>query len=129
MNDAEQIRNLLNVRIEALSRHDAVAANEMLDAAIVAFELAGPLQVPAAQATDPSATQAWLDGFIEGPEVTLEELAIHAEGSTAFCHSLNRLRGRPADGQEVDVMMRSTLGLRKRHGSWKIVHAHTSLPR
>lgn len=98
MNDAEQIRKLIETRIGAMARHDAAAANEVLDAEVVAFELAGPLQVPAAQATDASAIQAWLDGFVEGPEVSFEELAIHADGSVAFCHSLNRLRGRRADG-------------------------------
>jgi ketosteroid isomerase-like protein len=61
--------------------------------------------------------------------VTMEELAIQADGSVAFCHSLNRLQGTRTDGQEVDVTMRSTLGLRKKNGEWKIVHGHTSFPR
>jgi ketosteroid isomerase-like protein len=59
----------------------------------------------------------------------MEELSIHAEGAVAFCHSLNHLQGRRTDGQEIDVRMRSTLGLRKLDGEWKIVHGHTSLSR
>jgi ketosteroid isomerase-like protein len=129
MTDIEEIRALLNKRIDALQRRDAAAANSALDSHVVAFELAGPLQVPPAQATDSAATQAWLDGFDAGPTVTMEELAIYADGSLALCHSLNRLEGRRVDGQGIDVVMRSTLGFRKVAGEWKIIHAHTSLPR
>jgi ketosteroid isomerase-like protein len=96
---------------------------------MVAFEVAGPLQTPSTQATDDNLTQAWLDSFEDGPKVTMEELSIHAEGAVAFCHSLNHLQGRRTDGQEIDVRMRSTLGLRKLDGEWKIVHGHTSLSR
>jgi len=129
MTDMDEIRKLLNSRIDALRRRDAASANEILDRGVVAFEVAGPLQIRAAQATDTALTQAWLDSFDEGPRVTMDELAIHAEGSVAFCHSLNRLQGRRTDGQEIDVTMRSTLGLLKQDGHWKIVHAHTSFPR
>lgn len=129
MSDEDAIRALLERRTEALARRDAAAANAMLDRRMVAFEVAGPLQVPAADATDNALTQAWLDSFEEGPSVLLEELSIHEDGTVAFCHSLNRLEGRRTDGQEVDVTMRSTLGLRKIDGEWKIIHGHTSLPR
>jgi ketosteroid isomerase-like protein len=129
MTDTDEIRALLNRRVDALRRRDAASANDSLSRHVVAFEVAGPLQVPSAQATDIALTQAWLDSFDEGPSVTIEELAIHAEGTVAFCHSLNRLQGRRTDGQEIDVTMRSTLGLLKQDGEWKIIHGHTSFPR
>lgn len=129
MSDTDEIRALIEMRIEALHRRDAGTANTCLAADIIAFEVAGPLQLTSAQATDNAQTQAWLDSFEEGPRVSLEELAIYADGAVGFCHSLNRLQGQRAGGQEVDVTMRSTLGLRKFHGEWKVVHAHTSLPR
>ena len=129
MTDTDEIRALLNMRIDALRRRDAASANTVLDRHLVAFEVAGPLQLPSAQATDVALTQAWLDSFDDGPTVTMEELTIHAEGAIAFCHSLNRLQGRRIDGQEIDVTMRSTIGLLKRDGQWKITHGHTSFPR
>ena len=86
-------------------------------------------RIPPEQATDNALTQAWLDTFDEGPRVTMEQLSIHADGSVAFCYSLNRLQGTRTDGQELNLTMRSTLGLRKLNGQWKIVHGHTSLPR
>jgi len=129
MSHADEIKAIIERRIEALRRRDAAAANAALDKELVAFEVAGPLRLPAEQATDAATTQAWLDSFDEGPIVTMEELTICADAEVAFCHSLNRIQGRRVDGQSVDVMMRSTLGLRKREGEWKIVHGHTSIPR
>lgn len=129
MSDVDEIRALLELRIDALRRRDAVAANQLLDRRLVAFEVAGPLELPSKAATDIAQTQAWLDSFEDGPRITMEKLIIHAEGSTAFCHSLNRLQGCRKNGEWVDVTMRSTLGLLKRNGQWKIVHGHTSFPR
>jgi len=126
MSHADEIKAIIERRIEALRRRDAAAANAALDKELVAFEVAGPLRL---QATDAATTQAWLDSFDEGPIVTMEELTICADAEVAFCHSLNRIQGRRVDGQSVDVMMRSTLGFRKREGEWKIVHGHTSVPR
>lgn len=128
MSATEEVRALLEQRIEALRLHDAGSANASLDPAIVAYEVSGPLQNPSEQAREPSATQLWLDSFEEGPFVTMENLAIHADGDVAFCHSLNRLCGRNRQGQEIDVTMRSTLGLRRTSAGWSIVHGHTSLP-
>lgn len=129
MNDTGEIERLLQTRIAALARKDAASANAVLDKNIVAFELAGPLQLPSAKATDDGLAQAWLNSFDTGPEVTIRELSIHSDGDVAFCHSLNHLRGRRNDGKEIDLTMRSTLGLRRVGGEWKIIHAHTSLPR
>lgn len=129
MSAADEIRSLLDARIEALRNRDAASANALLDRHIVAFELAGPLQLPPAQATDNGLTQAWLDSFSEGPNITMEQLSIHADDEVAFCHSLNRIQGHRRDGQQVDVTMRSTLGMRKVRGEWMIIHGHTSLPR
>jgi ketosteroid isomerase-like protein len=111
-----------------MSAKDAPAAVAMLAPDLVAFELVGPLRLSAAQATDAAAMQAWLDSW-EGPvETEIRDLQIHVCGDVAFCHSLNRLRATRRGGQPVDFWMRSTLGLRKRDGEWKIVHGHTSVP-
>lgn len=129
MNDTGEIERLLKERIASLANKDAACANAVLDQGIVAFELAGPLQITSAEATDDKIAQAWLDGFKTGPQITIHELSIHRDGDVAFAHSLNHLCGRRSDGKEIDLTMRSTLGFRRVSGKWKIIHAHTSLPR
>ena len=129
MTAEEEIKQLLVKRVEGMLLHDAASANANLDAAIVAFEVAGPLQIPSEQVRDQGSTQLWLDSFEDGPFVTMKELTVHAEKSVAFCHSLNRLRGHTKDGKAIDLTMRSTLGFRKTQAIWTVVHAHTSFPR
>ena len=129
MSDTEAVRRAVERRVEAIAAKDAAAAVAVLDPKIVAFEVAGPLQIAAEEATDVAATQAWLDSFVGRPSIEIRDLAIRAEGNIAFCHSLNRLKGRMAGGREIDIEMRSTLCFRKKEGEWMIVHAHTSVPR
>ncbi|HVQ08110.1 MAG TPA: nuclear transport factor 2 family protein [Allosphingosinicella sp.] len=128
MDDEHLIRGVIETRIAAMSAKDAPAAVAMLAPDLVAFELTGPLRIAAPQATDASILQSWLDSW-EGPvETEIRDLQIHVAGDVAFCHSLNRLRATRRGGHTVDFWMRSTLGLRKRDGEWKIVHGHTSAP-
>lgn len=128
MDDEQLIRSLINKRIAAMSTGDAAAATAVLAPDLVVFELVGPLQISAAQAADVAAMQAWLDSW-DGPiETDVSGLQIHVSGDVAFCHSLNRLRATRRGGPAVDFWMRSTLGLRKLGGEWKIVHGHTSVP-
>lgn len=127
MNDEDLIRGVIEARVAAMHAKDAVRAVAVLAPDLVAFELAGPLQVPAAQATDAAAMQAWLESW-DGPvETEIHGLHTHVSGDVAFCHSLNHLRG-TRGGQATEFWMRSTLGLRKRGGEWTIVHGHTSVP-
>jgi ketosteroid isomerase-like protein len=128
MDDEQAIRGVIEARIAAMAAGDAPAAAAVLASDLVAFELTGPLRVPAAAATDAAALQAWLDSF-DGPiETEISDLDIHVAGEVAFCHSLNRLRATRRGGGPVDFWMRSTLGLRKQGGEWTIVHGHTSVP-
>jgi len=128
MDSEAEIRKLLARRMQSLEQGNAAEANAVLDSQLVAFEVAGPLQITGLEATDSRATQMWLDSFDEGPFVTMDELAVFVDGDTAFCHSLNNLRGL-RNGQKLDLTLRSTLGLRKNARTWKIIHSHTSLPR
>ena len=128
MSDEQAIRAVIDARIDALRRKDAAAATATLSADVVAFEMAPPLQLGAAEARSVEGLQAWLDGW-DGPvETEVSDLRIHVAGDVAFCHSLNRLRGTKPGGGQVDMWMRSTLGFRKTGGEWKIVHGHTSVP-
>lgn len=128
MDDEHLIRDVMEKRVAAIAARDAPAAMAVLAPDLVVFELAGPLRISAAQATDVEAMQAWLDSW-DGPiETEVSSLEIHVSGDVAFCHSLNRLRATRWGGQAVDFWMRSTLGLRRRDGEWKVVHGHTSVP-
>jgi ketosteroid isomerase-like protein len=128
MNDERLIRALIEARVAAMAAGHGAAAVADLSPELVAFELAGPLVVPASVAASAEAAQTWLDSWESRPETEMRDLAIHVSGDVAFCHSLNRLKGLRKDGKAVDFWMRSTLGLRRIDGEWRIVHGHSSVP-
>jgi hypothetical protein len=43
-------------------------------------------------------------------------------------HALERLSGKLKNGQQSDVWLRATSGIRKMNGKWLIVHDHISVP-
>lgn len=126
--DEERIREVLEDRAAATKARDARRFLSHTTPDLVEFSLAPPLQYQGPQARDPQAIEAWYATW-QGPvEVTLTQLEITVGGDVAFCHSINRMRGTKADGFEVELWSRATVGLRRIDGTWKITHAHDSVP-
>jgi ketosteroid isomerase-like protein len=123
----EQIRALIEERIAAVRGKDAARAIATLADDVVAFELAPPLAVNADKARDQGSFEKWLAGF-ETIDVEVRDLKIETGGDVGFARALHHLTGTRPDGRKVSLWVRSTLGLRREDGAWKIAHAHTSVP-
>lgn len=128
MTEEAAIRALIDERVAAMRNKDVDRAIATLAPDVVAFELAPPLGLGPTEAREHPGLEAWLAVW-DGPVVIeVRDLAIAVGGNVAWCHSLNRLAGTRVDGRVVDMWMRSTLGLRKLDGRWRIAHGHTSVP-
>jgi ketosteroid isomerase-like protein len=126
--DEERIREVLEDRVAATKARDARRFLSHTTPDLVEFSLAPPLQYTGPQARNPQAIEAWYATW-QGPvEVTLTQVEITVGGDVAFCHSINRMHGTKADGFEVELWSRATVGLRRIDGAWKITHAHDSVP-
>jgi ketosteroid isomerase-like protein len=122
------IRALIEERCAAMRAKDAARAAATLADDAVAFELTPPLALGPEAARDEAALAAWLAGW-DGPVgIEIRDLHVEASGEVGWSRSLNRLHGRLKGGREIDMWMRSTLGLRKVDGGWKIAHGHSSVP-
>jgi PhnB protein len=77
---------------------------------------------------DPAGLQWWLSTWDGELSVELADLTITVGGDVAFCHYLEHIRGTRTDGEDQDMLTRSTLGLRKIGDAWKITHEHNSAP-
>lgn len=128
MDASQEIWSIIDRRIAAMRDKDAVAAIGLLAADIVAFEMVPPLAIAGKAVRDRDAMEGWFASW-DGPiEIEIRDPVIHVDGCIGFSHSLNRLKGTRVDGSVTDLWMRSTLGFARIDGSWRIVHAHTSLP-
>lgn len=120
-----QIRAVIVDRAKALRAKNGPEVVRHHAPGFTLFSLAPPL---ATAPTDASGLEAWFATW-HGPigyEPGAFELAIGDD--VAFCHGLVRMHGRKKDGEEPDLWFRTTLGLRKVAGAWKIAHEHQSVP-
>jgi PhnB protein len=128
MRDEEAIRAVLEARRSAVAAKDAPASVRDYAEDVVLFDLQPPLAQPSGAATDPAGAAAWFATW-DGPiGVELRELVIRAEGNLAFACGFLHMAGQRADGSPESFWSRTTIGLEKRDGAWRIVHEHNSFP-
>ncbi len=121
MTDEEQIRAVLADRATAMRERDAERFVAHYAPQIVKFDLPPPLLLRGPEARDAEALRAWFASHPGGPvDYEIRDLTVTVGGDVAFCHSLNHLAGAP--------WFRSTIGLGKIAGEWRITHEHNSTP-
>jgi ketosteroid isomerase-like protein len=126
--DAEhEIRNIIEARTLAVRDKDVDALMAQVHPSALSFDVVDPLQYAGADAARARAKE-WFASFAGPIDLEVRDLRIEAGDDVAYCHSLNRLRGVFANGDKVDMWVRSTVCLKRLEGRWKILHQHTSVP-
>ena len=123
-----EIRRLVEEKTAALRARDAKAMVSAYDPGAVRYILAPPLRQPG-DARDAEPVEKWLATF-DGPvDTEVRDLAVTVDGDVAFCTSLNRLTATPrGQAESFTLWHRSTLGLRRIDGAWRVTHEHDSVP-
>jgi uncharacterized protein (TIGR02246 family) len=125
--DEAEIRAVVDGWVKAISAKDIDAVMSHYAADIVTFDLAPPLQYTGADALKKS-LEAWFPTFRGPVGYEIRDLCITTGDDVAFCRSQNRISGARTDGEDTNVWVRATVGLRKIDGKWLIVHEHLSVP-
>jgi ketosteroid isomerase-like protein len=119
--DEDQVRAVIADRVTAMRERDAERFVAHYAPQIVKFDLAPPLAYMGPEARDAEAMRAWFARHPgERTDYEIRDLTVSAGGDVAFCHSLNHLGGA--------LWFRSTIGLRKIDGEWRVTHEHNSTP-
>ena len=125
-NDA-QIRERLSDWAKAVRAKDVEAVMSHYDTDILLFDLVHPLQYRGTGDCRKNWAE-WFTTFQGTVGYEIGKLSIISGDDAAFCHSLNRIHGARTTGEQTDVWIRATVGLRKRDGKWTIRHEHYSVP-
>jgi len=124
----QQVLAVLADQAAAITAGDARRALGHLGPGFVGFDLAPPLELSGPQVYDPAGLASWFESW-DGPVgLDIGEPSVLAGGDVAFTYGLSPMHGVKADGQPVDLWYRTTVGLRRIDGDWKIVHEHKSTP-
>jgi ketosteroid isomerase-like protein len=121
---------LLEQFVAAHEAHDAEGLFALHTDDVVAYSLAPPLQQgPDTPYGTVEGTRAWFAGF-DGPvRLTHRDPVVTQDGDLALVHTLTKMSVQPVNQDEgIQTWYRSTFGLRRVDGSWRIAHRHDSAP-
>ena len=127
--DEAQIKALLDRWAKAFEARDinGIMSNYASGDAVVAYDVVPPLQYKGKEAY----RKDYLEflGQYDGPiQVEYRDMRVLTGGDVGFVHALERFTGKLKNGQQSDLWLRYTGGLRKVDGTWLIVHDHVSVP-
>ena len=128
-NDDTEIRALLDRWAKAFADHDinSILSNYAPGNAVVAYDVAPPLQYKGMESYEKDYVE-FLARYNGPIHVEYRDMRIFSSGDVGFVHALERFTGKLKDGQQSDMWLRYTGGLRKLNGRWLIVHDHVSVP-
>jgi ketosteroid isomerase-like protein len=125
--DESQIRALMDDRINAVRTKDIDAATANVAADVISFDVVNPLRYVGSDSIRKRLAE-WFASF-DGPiGFEIRDLSITAGGDVAFCHGLNHVSAKKADGGTLDMWWRGTVCFSKINGNWTITHEHNSVP-
>jgi uncharacterized protein (TIGR02246 family) len=125
--NVDQIRTLIEDRVQAIDDKDIEALMAKVAPGVVSFDALPPLQRIGPEAIR-TRLREWFGGY-DGPiGYEVRDVRITAGDDIAFAHFLYHVTGRMTNGNEVDMWVRTTMGLQKTDGAWVISHEHNSVP-
>lgn len=122
-----EIRDLIENWAKAVRAEDRQAILSDHSHDILMFDVPPPTQAEGIKAYD----KTWDLFFssVQGAAIfDLSELRVTAGDDVAFATSLIHCRGAEANGEDAELEVRLTVGLRKIAGRWTVMHEHHSVP-
>lgn len=123
--ERQEIRALIASWSAAVAAEDARAVRACCLDEVPAFDLAPPLRKDAMAV---ASLEHWFAGWAGPIGHALRDVEIVAGDDVAYAFGLAHLSGRKLDGEAVGLWLRTTLGLRKVDGRWRLAHEHASVP-
>jgi uncharacterized protein (TIGR02246 family) len=123
-----EIRSLIDKSLQGIQALDLDKAIRYFADDVIAYDVIGPLRfVGAAQVR--KRLEQWFSSFKSAPiGYELHDLEVVADYNVAFASSLNQVHATLKNGSELQMWWRATLCFQKIDGTWKIRHAHSSIP-
>jgi ketosteroid isomerase-like protein len=125
--EAEEIRRLVDKRLEAIRAKDVEGATSMAAPDYILFDVVEPLRSTGANASIRRAEE-WFSTFRGPIGYEIRDLQITAADGVGFSYGLNHVSATRTDGNRLDMWWRATVCYRRIDGRWRITHEHNSVP-
>jgi uncharacterized protein (TIGR02246 family) len=127
--DDAEIRALVDRWAKVFEAHDVEGIMSLYAPgdAVMAYDVVPPLVYKGKDAYRKDYVEflAQYDGPVH---VEFRDMRVLSSGDVGFVHALERFTGKLKNGQQSDLWLRATSGVRKMNGKWLIVHDHVSVP-
>ena len=127
MKDELAIRNLVENWASAVRRKDLSGILRNHSESMLMFDVPPPVQIKGIEAYEKS----WdlFFSWSHDPVVfDIGEMSITAGNDVAFVTTVMRCAGTEANGGDIELDFRLTVGLRKIDDQWIVMHEHHSIP-
>lgn len=122
-----EIRQIVRSRADAVRKGNVDALSADVADDVTVYDVVVPLRRLGKAALSARAAE-WVASYEGAVGWENRDVEVFADGDVAFSHSLSHVKGTLKTGAEVDMWLRTTLGLQRRSGQWLIVHEHSSSP-
>jgi ketosteroid isomerase-like protein len=122
-----EVMTVLDRRLDAMRAKDIDRAMAVYSPDIVYFDIVPPHQFVGAEAVRRNFLR-WFAEYQGDIELDTQDLHIAVDGDVAFAHMLHPDSGTRRSGQNLTVVVRSTVCLRRTASQWLITHEHISFP-
>ena len=121
------IRNLVENWASAVRRKDLSGILRNHSPSMLMFDVPPPLQSKGIEAYEKS-WDLFFSWSHEPVVFDIGEMNITAGNDVAFVTAVMRCAGTEANGDDIELDFRLTIGLRKIDNQWIVVHEHHSIP-
>jgi len=125
--DEIAIRNLVENWASAVRRKDLSGILRHHSPSMLMFDVPPPVQLKGIEAYEKS-WDLFFSWSHEPVVFDIGEMDITAGNDVAFVTAVMRCAGTEANGDNVELDFRLTIGLRKIDGQWVVLHEHHSIP-
>jgi len=125
--DEQEIRSAIDDWAEGVRTKDIERCLAHYADDAVQFDIAPPLKNTGKDVNRKN-LEMWFPSFAGQIRYDITDLQVYAADDVAFAHCINHMTGTRSDGEDTDVWLRATVGLRRVDAKWLIVHEHVSVP-
>jgi ketosteroid isomerase-like protein len=125
-----EIIAILDAHVTAHAERDAEGLMGLYAPDAVSYMLAPPLQqAPDTAYGSVEGLRRWFATFAEPVRIIHRDPVVTVDGAVAFVHTLASMTSTKVGAPDAFTFwFRSTFGLRRLDGTWRIVHRHDSTP-
>ena len=122
-----EIKQVIEKRVSAIKDRNVEMEIANYSKDLISYDVVGQLKYKGVDAIKNRFIE-WLSTLDKIIDFEITDVKITSNSDIAYCSSLNHINAKTVDGNTLDMYWRETTCYKKKDGTWKISHVHSSVP-